>query len=72
MGYLDDPDFEFRLDPASERVNDSHLSQMLEELATRPSDQIVYVLEGLVRLKQHLPEADVAKCLDTSIIWMFG
>lgn len=69
--YLDDPDHTWELDPIS-LVETRDLEQLMEELHERQWDGIGLILQGYAGLKQRLPTATDAQCLDTSMIWYYG
>jgi hypothetical protein len=69
MSYLDDPEHEWRLDPA---VRDFPLEVLLDEVASRDWDGIDLILQGYAGLKQRLPNATDSECLQTSMIWYYG
>lgn len=72
MSYLDGlTEEEWVLDPISIELPRS-LEALMDELAGRNWDGIELILRGYAGLRQRLPSATDAQCLDTSMVWYFG
>jgi hypothetical protein len=70
MSYLDDPEHDWVLDPASEGGN--LLSDITHLYLHGDLETIALVLQGYHGLKTRFPEASDAACFATSMIWYFG
>lgn len=72
MTYLDDEDHEWSIDPGATR----RLDFLLLELSTRSNREANFNLDMIARgylgLRERLPDATPAQCLDTAMIWYYG
>jgi len=78
MSYLDDPDHVWEVDP-SVKADPRTMTGLFMELTTRSvsegdefSPAWEMIILGAAELKKRHPEATVAECLDTSMIWYYG
>lgn len=80
MTYLDDPDHDWSIDPASTTSN-LDLEQTITDLLDRIADDtrsrqsrdmaLRLIISGALELSRRT-DAPLAQCLDTSMIWYYG
>lgn len=70
MSYLDDPDHDWSLDPAS--VDNSLLEDVIHLAENATSEEVELVLRGYRGLKQRYPDATDQECFGTAMIWLYG
>jgi hypothetical protein len=69
LGYLDDPNHVWEIDPDCTRDVVSDIEHLYEN---RAEDSVTFVLEGFAGLRKRHPEASVEECLGTAMMWWFG
>jgi hypothetical protein len=80
MSYLNDVDHDWNLDPACLNDTDEDLLEGIKHLHENPQGYnkqeaaacVRTVLEGYEGLRRRHPEATVAQCFGTSMVWMYG
>ena len=72
MSYLDDPDHDWALDPAT-TAGEVDAEDLLADLYQRDlsAEDLTLIYRGAQGLWQR-GQGSAAQCLDTAIVWLFG